>query len=142
MKTQIAFFALLMLIFGSCKVSPEPINYGSDVCHYCSMTIVDKQHAAEYVTKKGRAFKFDSIECMINGLTEVDRTEISLYLVNDYGLPGELIDASKATFLVSKNIPSPMGAFLSAFGNHEHAKLVQEEQSGQLFGWEELPERL
>ncbi len=28
----------------------------------------------------------------------------------------------KATFLISKNIPSPMGAFLSAFKNKEDAK--------------------
>ena len=142
MKIQIITTILVLMLLVSCKVSPEHINYGYDVCHYCSMTIVDKQHAAEYVTKKGRAFKFDSIECMINGLKEIDRTEISLYLVNDYGVPGELIDASKATYLVSKNIPSPMGAFLSGFGNHENAKLVQEEQSGQLFGWEELHEQL
>jgi copper chaperone NosL len=30
------------------------------------MTIVDKVHAAEIVTKKGKVCKFDATECMIN----------------------------------------------------------------------------
>ncbi len=141
MKIQIIAMALLLMVLVSCKVSPEPINYGSDVCHYCSMTIVDKQHAAEYVTKKGRTYKFDSIECMMNGLKEVDKADVELYLVNDYGVPGDLIDALTANYLISKNIPSPMGEFLSAFGNEENAKLVQAEQGGQLFTWEALQER-
>lgn len=141
MKTQIAFIGLLILTFVSCKVSPEPINYGSDVCHYCSMTIVDKQHAAEYVTKKGRAYKFDSIECMMNNLKDVDTAEVALYLVDDFGNPGKLINATEAIYIVSKNITSPMGAFLSAFGSEENANIVQEEQGGQLFSWEGLQER-
>ena len=29
------------------------------------MTIVDRQHAAEAVTSKGKVFKFDAIECMV-----------------------------------------------------------------------------
>ncbi|MCG2462353.1 nitrous oxide reductase accessory protein NosL [Flavobacteriaceae bacterium F89] len=142
MKRQIfVIFFSVQLVLVSCKVSPEPINYGSDVCHYCSMTIVDNQHAAEYVTKKGRAYKFDSIECMMNDLRELDKAEIGLYLVNDYSAPGDLIDATLANYLISKNIPSPMGEFLSAFGNLENAKFVQSEQGGQLFSWEALKER-
>ena len=48
--------AVLMLLFFSCNVSPKPIEYGSDGCHYCKMTIVDKVHAAEMVTKKGKVY--------------------------------------------------------------------------------------
>ena len=46
----------------SCSPEAQPINYGSDQCDFCRMTIVDKAHAAEVVTKKGRAYKFDSGE--------------------------------------------------------------------------------
>ena len=141
MKNHRSIIFLLFAVLVSCKVGPEPINYGSDVCHYCSMTIVDPQHVAEYVTKKGKAYKFDSIECMMNALKEADREEIALYLVGDYGDPGIWINAARATFLISQGVPSPMGGFLSAFGNRETAELVREEQGGKLLDWKEVQEQ-
>jgi len=122
----------------SCNVSPKPIDYGNDGCHYCKMTIVDKLHAAEIVTTKGKVYKFDATECMINFMDEFETSEIELYLSNNYTEPGELIDATKATFLISKNVPSPMGAFLSAFKEETEAKQVQSEKDGTLYNWEEL----
>jgi len=122
----------------SCNVSPKPINYGSDGCHYCKMTIVDKVHAAEMVTKKGKAYKFDASECMINFLVEFDNSEVELLLTNNYTEPEVLIDATKATFLISENVPSPMGAFLSAFEIKAEAEKVQSEKGGQLYTWDEL----
>lgn len=139
MKTQL--FLMLTLCIVSCKPSPEPFDYGFDACHYCSMTIVDRQHAAQFVTKKGRAYKFDAIECMMNHLQTVDANDVALFRVNDYGNPGKLIDAMKATYLISQQIPSPMGEFLSAFGSAESAEMVQQENGGELFTWQELLER-
>jgi len=132
-----SIFALLLL-FLSCNVSPQPINYGSDGCDFCKMTIVDKVHAAEIVTKKGKVYKFDATECMINFMDEFDTSEIQLYLSNNYTEPEALIDATKATFLISENIPSPMGAFLSAFKNKADAEKFQAEKGGELFTWETL----
>lgn len=135
------FLLIFLLIFGACKIEAEPITYGSDVCSFCSMTIVDKHHAAEYVTHKGKAFKFDSIECMMNSVNDTKSTDVALFLVNGFDTPGKLIDGTKATYLISKNIPSPMGEYLSAFENKEAAELVQTEQNGELFNWKELKER-
>jgi copper chaperone NosL len=139
MKTlkHYAIYTLLLLLF-SCNVSPQAIDYGNDGCHYCKMTIVDKLHAAEIVTAKGKAYKFDATECMINFLDEFDTSSIQLYLANNYNKPGELIDATQATFLISENIPSPMGAFLSAFKNKEDAIKIQTQKSGDIYTWEEL----
>lgn len=136
LKHYLVFILLLMLI--GCNVSPKSIDYGNDGCHFCKMTIVDKLHAAEVVTKKGKVYKFDATECMINFMDEFDTTEIELYLSNNYTEPGELIDATEATYLISKNVPSPMGAFLSAFEEDEQAKIVQMEKDGKLYTWEEL----
>ena len=139
MKTLKHYLALiLLLILISCTVSPKSIDYGNDGCHFCKMTIVDKSHAAEVVTKKGKVYKFDATECMINFMDEFDTSEIELYLSNNYTEPGELIDATEATYLISKNVPSPMGAFLSAFEEDEQAKIVQMEKDGKLYTWEEL----
>jgi len=128
----------ILLIFFSCNVGPEPINYGSDGCHFCKMTIVDKMHAAEIVTNKGKVYKFDATECMVNFLDDFDTSEIKLYLSNDYTKPKALIDATQATFLISENIPSPMGAFLSAFKDKADAEKTQTEKGGTLYTWNEL----
>jgi copper chaperone NosL len=119
-------------------VSPKPIDYGNDGCHFCKMTIVDKLHAAEVVTNKGKIYKFDATECMINFRDEFDTTEIKLYLSNDYANPETLIDATQATFLISKNVPSPMGAFLSAFENKTDAEKLQTSKGGELYSWDTL----
>lgn len=140
-KSFIIFNFTLLLLLSSCTVGPKPINYGSDGCHFCSMTIVDKQHAAQLVTEKGKVFKFDAAECMMNHLNEVDKTTVSLFLVNDYHAPGELVDATKATYLISKNIPSPMGEYLTAFETKEIAEKAQADNEGELFTWEELSDR-
>jgi copper chaperone NosL len=128
----------LLLLFYSCNVSPQAINYGSDGCHFCRMTIVDKVHAAEIVTKKGKVYKFDASECMINFLGAFDTSEIKLYLSNNYSEPEALIDATKASFLISENVPSPMGEFLSAFKTEEEAQKMQSEKGGTLYTWNQL----
>jgi len=130
--------ALLLLFLFNCNVSPQPIDYGNDACHFCKMTIVDKQHAAEIVTHKGKAYKFDSSECMVNFLDEFDSSTVKLFLSNDFSEPETLIDATQATFLISEQIPSPMGANLSAFKDRQGAINTQKEKGGSLYSWVEL----
>lgn len=132
-----SLFVFILILF-SCNTSPQPIDYGNDGCHYCKMTIVDKVHAAQIVTKKGKAYKFDATECMVNFLNNFNPNEVKHYLSNNYTAPESLIDATKATFLISKNIPSPMGAFLSAFKNKEDAINIQKSKGGTLYNWYEL----
>lgn len=132
----------LLVLFFSCTVTPKEIDYGSDGCHFCKMTIVDEQHGAEIVTKKGKVYKFDATECMVNFLEKQNTPEIKFYLSNNYTEPKELIDATKATFLISKNIPSPMGANLSAFSNKKDALKIQNEKGGYIYTWDELFKQL
>jgi copper chaperone NosL len=139
MKTLKIITTLVVLgLLWSCNISPKPIEYGQDACHFCKMTIVDKIHAAEVVTAKGKVYKFDATECMINFLNEFDTSTIALYLSNNFTNPEELIDATQATFLISKNVPSPMGAFLSAFKNKEDAIKLQAKKDGEIYSWESL----
>lgn len=139
MRTKIVFTALAMLcLLVSCKVEPEPINFGHDACHFCKMTIVDQQHAAQYVTKKGKQFKFDAIECMVLQLEEVDQQTIGILLVSDYSQPNHMTNAKQATYLICKEIKSPMGAFLSGFENQEMASSTKTDLGGDLYTWQEL----
>ncbi|GGW22274.1 nitrous oxide reductase accessory protein NosL [Arenibacter certesii] len=130
--------AILLLVFTSCSIKPQPIDYGSDACHFCSMTIVDRQHAAQIVTEKGKGFNFDATECMLNHLNDIDSSEIALFLTNDYSNPGKLIDATKAFYLVSEGIPSPMGEYLTAFGTKEGIEEALLIHDGDQLNWEQL----
>lgn len=143
MQTSKNYLMMALLLWVvSCNVSPRPIEYGIDGCHFCKMTIVDKVHAAEIVTKKGKVYKFDATECMIHFIKEFNTSDIALYLSNNFTEPEALIDATQATFLISKNIPSPMGAFLSAFKNKADAEKAQTKNGGTQYTWNELLKHL
>jgi len=137
----VVVFSLLLTV--SCKVEPKEINYGQDHCVHCDMTVVDKSHSAEYVTKKGKAYMFDAVECMVMKVNQ-DKNEdqMEFLLVADYANPGELVDAKTATFLISEKIKSPMGANLSAFSSKESAEKFLKENGGKLFTWDQLKAEL
>lgn len=140
MKFTYAYIGILVMMaaLGACNTGPKPIQYGTDSCHFCRMTIVDRQHASEIVTSKGKVYKFDAIECMVNFREELEETSIAHFLCNDFNTPGELMDATSATFLISEAIPSPMGANLTAFRNAEDAAAARQQYGGQLYNWNQL----
>ncbi|MEX2350049.1 MAG: nitrous oxide reductase accessory protein NosL [Flavobacteriaceae bacterium] len=140
MKTFFGLF-IVFVLFASCSNQAEPINYGSDACHFCKMTIVSKTHSAQAVSAKGKQFKYDAIECMVNDLTTENNAEMAILLVANYLDAGNMIPAEKATYLVSENIPSPMGANLSATASNDDAKQLKTENGGELFEWNSLKDR-
>ncbi len=129
----------ICLLITACDQERKPINYGEDQCAYCSMGIVKKTHAAQLVTTKGKQYKYDAIECMIDHKHENDsKFKDAKLFVADYGDPGKMTNAREATYLISKNLPSPMGANLTGFKEKAKAKKVQAEKSGKLLSWEAL----
>ncbi|QAA80533.1 hypothetical protein EI546_01770 [Aequorivita sp. H23M31] len=142
---MIRFFLLsiISILFISCEISPQKIEYGSDACNYCDMTIVDRQHSAQMVSTKGKAFKYDAIECMVHSLQEdMADTEMALYLVANFDQPGELMDATSSSYLVSEQIQSPMGANLSAFQDESAAENTQKKFTGKIYTWQEIQKHL
>lgn len=136
-----SILVLFLLSLISCSVEPEAIKYGENSCDFCRMTIVDQLHGAEIVSSKGKIYKFDASECMLNFKKENSELEIAMHLTNHYLEPGELIDATTATFLISEEIPSPMGGNLSAFASLEEAEQIQNKHSGIILTWNELKKR-
>lgn len=137
MKYVLLFISIISLFVG-CSVEESPIVYGKDACNFCKMNIVDKQHAAEIVTNKGKPFKYDAIECMVEEMKSRDEKEISLILITDYSNPGQLVDATTATYLISEKLPSPMGANLTGFKLKLDAEKIASEKTGNLYSWSEL----
>lgn len=132
----------ILLLLVSCKVEPKKINYGVDHCTHCDMTVVDKAFACEYVTKKGRSYPFDAVECIVQKMNqENNEANLAFILVSDFQNPGNLIPASSATYLMTPKIKSPMGANLSAFKSLEKAQKVQQELGGDIYNWQQLKEK-
>jgi len=140
-KKAIVFVAMLLFVL-ACTIKSKPINYGQEHCYHCEMTIVDQNHAALYLTKMGKQYNFDAAECLIGSLKKTDQTQIAEIKVTKYGHPKQLIEANKATYLISEGIKSPMGANLSSFGSREEALKAQKEFGGKLYTWEEIKKQI
>ena len=139
------YIALLsILLLTGCANGPEAINFGSDGCSYCRMTISDQRYGAEIITQKGKVYKYDATECMIRATRtdEIAPTEIAQYLVVDISNPTKLIPVEEANFLVSEKLPSPMGANISAFGNKEKLEAAFKEHGGIVYDWTTLQQSL
>ncbi len=137
--------AVSFMILGGCAKKPAAIAFGTDACEHCSMTITDERHGAEFVTNKGRSYKFDSIECMVEALADGGKlagTEVRSFYVIDYAHPRLIIDASRAHFLVSPNLPSPMGANVTSFADEPDALHVQKYKGGDVMNWDSIRKHL
>lgn len=128
--------SIIAFLAAACAPKAKPIEYGADACHYCKMTIVDRQHAAEAVSAKGKVFMFDAIECMAPFLEIEGEDNFPVLVVNDYMRPGAWTEARTATYLISPGLPSPMGAFLTGFADRAAAGSVQNEKGGDLYDWD------
>ena len=129
---------ILILFTVSCTVKPDKIVYGKDACYYCKMNIVDKNHAAQLVTKKGKQYKYDAVECFLNDLALRDTTKLKFFLVTDYITPEKLVDATSATFIISEMIQSPMGENLASFETKDIAMNYVQKNNGKLYSWPEI----
>ena len=130
----------VLFITGSCTTNPEPINFGTDQCEHCRMTIVDNKFGAEIITVKGKIFKFDAAECMVRYVKtgKINDGDVKQYLVVDASKPAQLTDAKKAAYLISENFPSPMGANLSAYENRSDADSFQKNYQGEIKSWDDI----
>ncbi|SNZ08636.1 copper chaperone NosL [Persephonella hydrogeniphila] len=135
--------ALIFLIFTSCEkkeIQPVTINYGQDECEYCRMKITDPRYGSELLLKTGKAYKFDSIECLAAFYIEnKDKLDIHSLWVPDF-LTKKFIRAENAIYLHSKDLPSPMGLNLSAFETREELEKVRAKYSGEILNWQQVLE--
>jgi len=129
---------ILFIALAGCGISTKPINYGRDQCSFCKMAIVDKAHSAQVVTIKGRAYSFDAIECMVDYVNETSEADFAYMVISDFSQPGTMINAMDAHYLISDQIPSPMGAFLSGFGVLDSIKNLPKNIKGETLTWQQL----
>jgi len=137
--------ALLLLLSASalsaCTTNDSPIaiNYNTDACDNCKMTIVDNKFGCEFKTEKGKAFKFDDLSCMISYLEEGNNNAqaAKYFYVNDF-LSRELVNIDNVTIIKSENISSPMGGSMASFSNADSAKVYTNYYEAELISWNNL----
>jgi copper chaperone NosL len=129
-----------LLICAACKTEPQPIVFGKDACHACKMMMTDHKFGAELITKKGKVYKFDDLNCMLNYYNNgKERMEdFEHVLVIDYAQPEKLIDARNAFYLKSEAIRSPMASEVAAFEQVEKAKSLKQEWNAIEMSWGEV----
>lgn len=130
---------LVVLVSVACSQEPAEIHYGSDECAHCKMMITDSQFASQIVTDKGRAVKFDAIECMAAyHRNHSDELKGAKLWVSNYDKPGQWLLAPEAQFVKSEVVKSPMGESLLAFPTQDVAQKHLQDRPGTLMDWEEV----
>ncbi len=136
--TALALGATVMLS-GCGAPTPRPIAFGSEACAQCLMGIEDEGHASELLTRTGRAWVFDSIECMAAFLQAMDDPDsVHSMWVTDFANPADLVSVEEAHFLVSPTLASPMGLGLTAFARLEDREGAVNAFGGRPVDWEEV----
>jgi copper chaperone NosL len=128
----------------SCSTAPEPLAFGKDACYACKMTLMDNKFGAEVVTKKGKVYKFDDVNCLVNFYkSDYEPLEnIAHVLVIDFANPEHLIDAQDAYYIQAEKIKSPMASNVAAFNSMEKLNQYNSEWRGKELKWNELKELL
>ena len=135
MKKNNFIFLLIFFISFCAPKAPIEIQAGQEECIHCKMKIVDLKFNTQLQTDKGKIYHFDSIECLVEWLNQNPDQKIKNAWVKDY-TTGEWIEYKNAVYFVSPEIPSPMGANLSAFRKEEEIKKLNKQ--GDIYKLEEL----
>ncbi len=119
---------------------PKPINYGTDQCAHCRMTVSDARFGSQLVTKKGRAYHFDDVQCVVAYVKEgnVAREDVANYYLPDYSNNNELLPAEGLFLLRSESLKSPMRGDIAAFAKEDDLEKVKEVHGGENLTWADL----
>ncbi|MBS1614604.1 MAG: nitrous oxide reductase accessory protein NosL [Bacteroidetes bacterium] len=130
----------ILIFFSSCQNGPTPIQVGKDNCNFCKMGIADARFGAEVVSKKGKAWKFDDVHCLLGFLKEgsLKAEEIKEVYLTRYDGDHKLMPAEKSFLLHSENLRSPMGGNVAAFENTQSVQAAEQEFGGESISWENL----
>jgi copper chaperone NosL len=132
----------LMLFASACSTEPQPINFGKDNCDFCKMTLMDNHYGAELVTKKGKVYKFDDLNCFVGFEKEgsVPADQIAGRFAVDYQGNGQLIPLESAFFLYSDKLSTPMASGVAVFADEAGRDQVFQQAGGEKKNWQQVLE--
>lgn len=133
-------FIPLTILLASCSKGYKPIDYGSDGCVHCKMTIVDARYGAELVTDKGKVYKFDDILCLKQYVTanSVDEGKIQVFVEKYTEQQNDVTDARQAIYIQHEYFASPMNGNYAAFVNTDEAQPYADSLQADIIGWNKI----
>lgn len=133
-------FIFLSLLISACTPKPKQIKIGHDQCDYCRMVITDKPFASQLLNRHGKAFFFDSIECLaafeLKGTVKAE--DIHSKWVPDFNTPSNWIEVKNAHILKSERLRSPMGLNLSAYTDVQKLMIAKSSYGGEALSWDQV----
>ena len=135
-----ALSGLLGLLIVGCQApqadQPPQIRYGEETCVFCGMLISEERFAAALTTATGETEAFDDVGCLLHDLARRDRSMAHVW-VHDHR-SGRWLEAPRAVFVHSDDVPTPMGGGLFAFSTQEAAEQFAREVHGTVAPFDQL----
>lgn len=133
----VAAIGLLLLLPACAQQGAPAIAFGQVECAYCRMNVTDRQFAAAIITKPGRTYAFDSPECMVQHVADgrIAEEQVATWWVCDHEHPGTWLDATKAYYLHSPELRSPMNGNVAAFATDADRAAVEQQVHGDPLDW-------
>ena len=115
---------------------PPEIKLGRDACDRCGMIISEERFASGIVDSKGNALVFDDTGEMVATVQEEGLKGRRVWV---HGYPSlEWIDARDAWYVVTMDLPTPMGSGVFPFDTEDDAKTFASEHDATVFDWDDL----
>lgn len=127
----------IVAVLAACTSGPREIQYGSDSCAHCRMTITDPRFAAQLITEKGKIHLFDSVECLAAYANDAVSSDARRF-VSDFDHPGSFIPLEQAHILKADRLRSPMGLNLAAFPATKDPTELAVHYGAELLTWEKV----
>lgn len=138
MRKRLAWLLLGVFALSACRQDSEAIVFGVDACHHCKMTLLDHRFGGEIVTRRGKVFKFDSLDCLrsfARNHPEAIGDGADVFVLDGAG-NGELLKAENAKFQERSDLHAPMGRAIIAY------KLSATDPAAAFLSWQDVQKRL
>jgi copper chaperone NosL len=138
-----AVAALGLLWLSGCGPQELTLNYGKDQCHHCKMTLVDNRYGAALRTDKGKVYKFDDVNCLVDFLHsgKLPQAEVAEISFANFAQPNTLVPQEQAWFLHSDSLNTPMASGVAVFGSEAELQKAQATYPGRQWTWQQLYDR-
>lgn len=124
---------------GGGELEPADLALNEETCSHCRMAISDVHFAAQLVSAGGGVEFFDDIGCLVRWQRQAERARRSKAFVTDFK-SGTWLEASRAIYVRSDKLSTPMAFGLAAFANEADARALAAELEGAVLSWVELQE--
>lgn len=143
--SRFTFHALLFtlgLFLAACaqqsgEPRPPTLAIGRDVCDACGMIISEAKFAAATVTADGKTLKFDDAGEMFSYHAKNANLQVRGWFVHDYNSQ-QWIPGTTAFYVVAKDVKSPMGTGVVAFGDKNAAETFAAKYNAKILSFDEV----